>query len=262
MKIMKIYTDYAKVYHEMYQSIFDYESEFQLYHNSLLKLKCKKILEIGCGSGNLANLFIKKGYDYTGLDVSKEMIELAQELVPNGKFIKADMRHLNLEETFEAVIVTGRTFTHLTTNHDIMFALSSIHKTLEKDGWLLFDNFDAHEIFTGFHEQMTHKSKFNNRNYTRESKTSFDFEHGWTWRWQAHYDIEEDGKTESFEDDIMLRAFTDDELKLFLRLNGFEAIKMEKDAAAIFTVAQKTNEEKTNAQTLYFKQKETNFINL
>ena len=257
---MKIYTDYAKVYHEMYQSIFDYEAEFELYHNSLSKLKCKRILEIGCGSGNLANLFIKEGYDYTGLDVSNEMIELAKELVPNGKFIRADMRHLKLEECYEAVIVTGRTFTHLTTNHDVMFALNSIHQILEKEGWLLFDNFDAHEIFTGFHEEMTHKSSYNNRNYIRRSKTSFDFEHGWTWRWQANYEIEEEGKIDTFEDDIMLRAFTGDELKLFLRLNGFETKKMEKDAAAIFTVAHKINEEKTNAQNLYFKQKLNSLI--
>ncbi|NHJ33749.1 MAG: class I SAM-dependent methyltransferase [Asgard group archaeon] len=262
MKIMKIYTDYAKVYHEMYQSIFDYEADFELYHNSLSKLKCKKILEIGCGSGNLANFFVKKGYDYTGLDMSKEMIDLAKELVPDGKFIRADMRHLNLEECFEAVIVTGRTFTHLTTNHDVMFALSSIHKILEKDGWLLFDNFDAYEIFTGFKEEMTHKSNYNNKTYTRKSKTSFDFEHGWTWRWKALYEIEEDGKKDTFEDDIMLRAFTEDELKLFLRLNGFKTCKMEKESNAIFTIAQKINEERTNAQKLYFKQKENNYIKL
>ncbi len=255
MKIMRIYTDYAKVYHEMYQSIFDYDAEFELYHKHLSKLKCNKILEIGCGSGSLAKRFLEKNYDYTGLDVSKQMIELAQELIPQGKFIRADMRHLDLEEKYQAVIVTGRTFTHMTTNHDVMFALDSIHKTLQKDGWLLFDNFDAYEIFTGFKEEMIHKSKYNNRNYLRKSKTSFAFEHGFTWKWKAHYIIEENGKQETFEDEMLLRAFTKDELSLFLKLNGFCIVEMQNELNALFTVAQKINEEKTNAQKIYFKQK-------
>ncbi len=259
MKIMRIYTDYARVYHEMYQSIFNYENEFQLYDKSLSKLKCKKILEIGCGSGNLAKYFIKKGYDYTGLDVSKEMIELSKELVPEGKFIRADMRNLELNEKFDAVIVTGRTFTHLTTNHDVMFALRSIHKILRKDSWLLFDNFNAHEIFTNFKDHMTHKSKYSNRKYTRKSYTSFDFEHGWTWKWKAIYEIKEEGEKRSFEDEIILRAFTEDELKLFLHISGFEVSKMQKESNAIFTIAQKKSEERTNAQLHYFKKKENNF---
>jgi ubiquinone/menaquinone biosynthesis C-methylase UbiE len=255
MKIMRIYTDYAKVYHEMYQSIFDYDAEFELYHKHLSKLKCKKILEIGCGSGNLAKRFLEKNYDYTGLDVSKQMIELAKDLIPHGKFIIADMRNLDLDEKYEAIIVTGRTFTHMTTNHDVMFALDSIHRTLQKDGWLLFDNFDAYEIFTGFKEEMKHKSKYNNRNYVRKSKTSFSFEHGFTWKWKAHYTIEENGKEETFEDEMLLRAFTKDELSLFLKLNGFSIVEMQKDSNALFTIAQKINEEKTNAQNIYFKQK-------
>lgn len=252
---MRIYTNYAEVYHEMYQSIFDYDAEFELYHKHLSKLKCKKILEIGCGSGNLAKLFLEKNYDYTGLDVSKQMIELAQELIPQGKFIRADMRHLDLEEKYQAIIVTGRTFTHMTTNHDVMFALDSIQKTLQHNGWLLFDNFDAYEIFTGFREQSTHKSKYNNREYTRESKTSFGLEHGFTWKWKAHYTIEEKGKKETFDDEMLLRAFTKDELSLFLKLNGFSIVEMQNELNALFTVAQKINEEKTNAQKIYFKQK-------
>ncbi len=253
MKILKIYTDHAKTYHEMYQAIFNYEKDFQLYHRYLSKLKCKKILEIGCGSGNLAKYFIDNKYDYTGLDNSKEMIKLAKELVPEGKFILSDMRNIKLEEKFDAVVVTGRTFTHMTTNHDVMFALYSINETLQKEGWLLFDNFNAEEIFTNFREHSINKSKYDGRNYTRKSSTSLDLEHGWTWKWEAEYEIEENNEISSFKDEIILRAFTEDELKLFLRLNGFKTKEIYKEANAILTIAQKINDEKTNAQKLYFE---------
>ena len=62
-----------------------------------------------------------------------------------------------------------------------------------------------------------------------------------------------------FDDEIIIRAFTEDELSLFLRLNGFKVCNMEKSSNAILTVAQKINEEKTNAQKIYFKQKFNNF---
>ncbi|MHA1802180.1 MAG: class I SAM-dependent methyltransferase [Candidatus Heimdallarchaeaceae archaeon] len=255
MKILKIYTDHAKVYHEMYQAIFNYEKDFQLYHQHLSKLKCKKVLEIGSGSGNLAKYFIDNKYDYTGLDNSKDMIKLAKELVPEGKFVLGDMRNIKLEEEFEAVIVTGRTFTHMTTNHDVMFALYSIHEILQKGGWLLFDNFNAEEIFTNFLEHSTHQAKYDGRHYTRKSSTSLDLEHGWTWKWLAEYEIEENNEKSSFKDEMILRAFTEEELKLFLRLNGFKTKENNKEANAILTIAQKINDEKTNAQKLYFKQK-------
>ena len=252
---MKIYSEFARVYHEMYQCIFNYEEDFKLYHKHLSKLKCCKILEIGCGSGNLAKFFLEKGYDYTGLDISKEMIEIAQEMVPEGKFIGGDMRALELDDNFEAVIVTGRTFTHMTTNHDVMFALNSIHEVLEHEGWLLFDNFNAYEIFTGFKEESEHKATYEGRKYFRKSNTSFDFEHGWTWKWEAKYIIEEGKEKQTFKDEIMLRAFTEDELRLFLEINGFIVKEMISENNAILTIARKINEKKTNAQKLYFKQK-------
>ena len=165
------------------------------------------------------------------------------------------MRHLKLDEEFDAIIVTGRTFTHMTTNHDVMFALDSIDKHLKKEGWLLFDNFSAYEIFTKFKEEMEHTASYNNRKYTRKSYTSFDLEHGWTWRWKASYEIEEDGKSSGFEDEMILRAFTEDELKLFLRLAGFRVEEMNLKENAILTIAQKVNDERTNAEMIYFKQK-------
>ncbi|MCG3222337.1 MAG: class I SAM-dependent methyltransferase [Candidatus Heimdallarchaeota archaeon] len=255
MKVMRIYSEFARVYHEMYQCIFNYEEDFKLYHKHLSKLKCCKILEIGCGSGNLAKFFLENKYDYTGLDISKEMIDLAKEFVPEGRFIRGDMRDLEIDDEYEAVIVTGRTFTHMTTNHDVMFALNSIHEVLQKEGWLVFDNFNAYEIFTGFKEEMAHKATYDGRKYSRKSKTSFDFEHGWTWKWEAEYKVEDGKEKQTFEDEIMLRAFTEDELRLFLTLNGFKVKEMTSENNAILTVAHKIKEKKTNAQKLYFKQK-------
>src|SRR3989338_6818460 len=123
----KLYTKLARVYHEMYQTIFDYKREFKFYDRILRKYKAKKILEIGCGTGNLARFFLKNGYDYTGLDFSKEMLKIAEEDESKASFIQGDMRNIKLKIKFDAILITGRSFTYMTTNKDIINTLKSIY---------------------------------------------------------------------------------------------------------------------------------------
>ena len=248
----KLYTKYAKIYHEMYQSIFDYKEDFKLFHKILEKLKCKKILELGCGSGNLAPYFTKAGYDYTGLDIAEEMLDIAKRLNPNTSFVCGDMRNLNLKESYEAIIITGRSFCYMTTNDDVMRALSSINQALAENGWLIFDNFDANIIFLGVKEKMLHESQYGNRFYRRTSTTRMTLEHGWTWDWHAIYEVEQDGKKETFEDDTILRAFTEDELGLYLKMNGYKIREVIQEDPGIVIVAQKSEIKQTIAEKNYF----------
>ena len=37
------------------------------------------ILELGCGSGNVTEKLLEKGYEVVGIDYSEEMLEIAEE---------------------------------------------------------------------------------------------------------------------------------------------------------------------------------------
>lgn len=52
--------------------------------------KNPKILEIGCGDGRDAKEIVKRTSRYVGFDISEELIKLARQYVPNGKFEVAD----------------------------------------------------------------------------------------------------------------------------------------------------------------------------
>jgi len=235
----KLYSQLAQVYHEMYQSIFDYKKEFKFYNRLLKKYKCKKILEIGCGSGNLAPFFLKAGYNYVGLDLFQEMIKIAKKVDPKAKFVQGDMRKLKLKDKFDAILITGRSFTYLTTNDDVMNTLKSIHKTLKKNGVLIFDNFNAEEIIEMKKKRFVQESKYKNKKYKRVSVKYPNLETGWTENWDATYYITEKGKTKTIKDKSIVRAFTLDELKLFLKLNGFKVLSNKKKDFAIETIAKK-----------------------
>jgi len=100
------------------------------------------ILDLGCGAGDpIAKFFIKKGYNLTGVDGSKTMMQLFQKNFPSEKFprvnfIFGDMREIKLPEKFDAIIAWD-SFFHL--NHDDqrkMFEVFEYH--LKPRGMLLF----------------------------------------------------------------------------------------------------------------------------
>ena len=63
-----------------------------------------KILDLGCGMGQLiAQYFIERGYQLTGVDGSSEIIALAKTRFPNTKFLVDDMRKCHLKEKFDAI---------------------------------------------------------------------------------------------------------------------------------------------------------------
>ncbi len=236
----KLYSQLAQVYHEMYQSIFDYRKEFNRYHRLLKRRRCHRILEIGCGSGNLASYFPDAGYDYVGMDTAEGMLKIARRVAPAARFVRGDMRRFSFTRKFDAVIITGRSFTYMTTNSDVLSALKSVHTSLRPRGFLFFDNFDAAAIFKNFSRRLTQKARFGGKRFVRYSEKSMNLETGWTWNWKARYEVTENRSKQVLFDKSVLRAFTPDELSLFLHLAGFAALSMKKrQDYVIATVARK-----------------------
>lgn len=226
----KLYSELAQVYHEMYKSIFDYEQEFLFYEGFLKKYKSRDILEIGCGTGNLAPYFLKNGYEYSGLDLYNEMLQIARQNHPEASFVQGDMRDLHLARNYESIIITGRSFCYMTTNKDVMAALQSIHRTLKKKGILIFDHFKADELVPNLKKESSQEVERGDTKYRRVNRTSLNMETGWTWNWEAEYHIEKKGEEEKvIKDHSVLRAFTEDELRLFLQLNGFTVLEIIKE---------------------------------
>lgn len=50
----------------------------------------KKVIDLGCGTGRDAAVFVENSFDYTGIDASEGMLKIASRRVPKGKFQKMD----------------------------------------------------------------------------------------------------------------------------------------------------------------------------
>jgi len=65
--------------------------------------KGEKILDLGCGTGDLAKKLADLGAEITGIDKSEQMVEQAKSKYPNMKFMVQDATELEFEDEFDAV---------------------------------------------------------------------------------------------------------------------------------------------------------------
>jgi len=231
-----LYSTLAKVYHDMYQHIFDYDKEFQFYDALLKRNNCHSVLEIGCGSGMLARRFLKTGYDYLGLDLYNEMLNIARLETASDRFIQCDMRDLSFDQQFDAVLITGRSIAYVTENQGIIDTLKGVSKSLKDNGLFVFGVFEANGIFDNFND-FEQKIEHNNKMLRRISHLEMNLQTGWTYDWHAKYIIEEDNQVSEFDDVTTLRAFTRDEVKLFLKLTGFQIQEIIDEVKAFTVIA-------------------------
>lgn len=225
----KLYSDLAEVYEAMYATFIDYEDEYNFYSEILNSYNKKSLLEIGSGTGNLSGYFKENGFEYQGLDFSKEMIELAKRKNPDCDFIEGDMRAFELEQAVQSIIITGRSISYIVSNQDVNSTITSVYENLEKGGIFCFDFIDANRFIPEIlqNETVVHKATKNAIHYVREATWRLKMEYGMDLIWEASYKKEVGGEMiELGKDSAKVRTFTKNEIALFLEINGFEVKKI------------------------------------
>ncbi len=107
----------------------------------LLKNPHLRILDIGCGGGFLSNALARQGYKVTGVDLSKESLEVAKkyDITKSVKYIAADAFQLPFaDESFD--VVTAMDF--LEHIEDPARAIKEFSRVIRPSGFFLFHTFN------------------------------------------------------------------------------------------------------------------------
>ena len=220
----------AVIYDNMYQSFIDYEEEFIFYSTYCKKYKANSVIELACGSGNLAKNFSISFEDYLGVDLSEDMLKLAKEKIHSSLFCIGDMRSFQSSKKFDAALITGRSTSYLTTEEDFLSALRNIRSMLNKKGVLIFDCIDSEKFipYVKRHPKVIHEALVDNTLFFRETywKASTPISRKMI-EWDSKYYKFNKRKNELIgEDKTVFKVFSRSEVKRFLNESGYNLIEV------------------------------------
>jgi SAM-dependent methyltransferase len=111
------------------------EFVFKLVH----ECRPRRILDFGCGSGESTTELAALGYDITGIDVSPDLIALAEErarldgVLDRAKFLTVDGTTATLPEAAFDLVLVQAVLHHV----DLAESLRTLYHVLSPGGWLV-----------------------------------------------------------------------------------------------------------------------------
>ncbi|MBU1198900.1 MAG: class I SAM-dependent methyltransferase [Nanoarchaeota archaeon] len=95
--------------------------------------KKAKIIDVGCGVGVDAGFMASKGFKVIGIDLSKEMLNIARQKYPQLDFRQQDIRKLDFPSNLFDGIFASCSLIHIPKN-DVFALLENFHHLLKKEG--------------------------------------------------------------------------------------------------------------------------------
>lgn len=127
---------------KLYSLLYHYErlnqdlpSELSYYRRRLGD-RCKKVLDLGCGTGLLSANLNKHGFTLTSIDIDSEMLQQAKKRAA-GRLALMDMCALGLSPGFEAAIIAQNTLNLILDEQKIQHCLEEIRRVLAAPGLIL-----------------------------------------------------------------------------------------------------------------------------
>lgn len=232
----KFYTSISKYYSE----IFPYKpAQLQFVQNSLGNLKEKKILDIGCATGELAYKLVKGSAKVTGIDLNKDLLAQAMRhssfqstdskkcesefALPNPKFQTGNMLELETDfqaQQFDAVLCFGNTLVHLPTNDLIQQMLKGVNEVLKPRGKFLLQILNYDYILGG---QVSELPIIENENIKFIRQYKFNNENS-VIRFNTKLNLKKEGRI--VWNETSLFALKSNELIAFLENSNFKDIEV------------------------------------
>lgn len=150
----------ASLYQEKFMDLDIYNDSYDVFCG-LITRRSAKILEIGCGPGNITKYLIAKipSVNVTATDVAPNMIELAQQNNPAAKVIVMDCREIDkIPGKFDG-IVCGFCLPYLSKEDCLKLFVDSF-QLLESNGYFYLSTIEGNYENSGFEAASTGDRSF------------------------------------------------------------------------------------------------------
>jgi SAM-dependent methyltransferase len=132
---------FAKYYDQIYLKRNDYKTESEVVQNIIRRFErkpSKTLLDVGCGTGEHLK-YLSQHFLCTGLDISKEMINIARAKIPNAKFDIANMIDFKLQDKFDVITCLFSSIGYVHNFKNLVRTLRNFYDHLADDGLALVE---------------------------------------------------------------------------------------------------------------------------
>jgi 2-polyprenyl-3-methyl-5-hydroxy-6-metoxy-1,4-benzoquinol methylase len=130
---------------DLYDTLLPVSDNQLNFYKLLAQRHAGAILELACGSGQLAVPIAAQGIPVVGLDNAPEMLTVArQRALAAGvdvDFVEGDMREFDLGRRFSMIFIARNSMLHLSEPNEFAALFSAVRRHLAPDGILAFDIF-------------------------------------------------------------------------------------------------------------------------
>ena len=213
-----------------YSYIYDLinnKKNYKLESNYLLKLvkknekiKSKRFLDYGCGTGKHAH-YIEKNVEYVaGVDTSHDMLKIARKQFPKINFKKIDFKH---KYKFDVCYSLFHVFSYLKTENEIDFFFKNISKNLNKHRLLIFDYWSKPAVLIDPPKEKKKIIKYKNKIITRSTKFNHKKNRDLI-KVNFQFSIKENNQVNSFSETHDMRYFSKTKVNNYLKFYKFKLI--------------------------------------
>lgn len=132
------YDQIAELYAEAFGPFFLSRYERLLEEKLLPSLSGNRVLELGCGSGDVAAWLQDRGCSVVGLDASAQLIQIAQARYRGPEFHVGDITRLKYRDEFAGATCLFDTLNHLQQG-EVVACFRGAHRALMNGGIFLLD---------------------------------------------------------------------------------------------------------------------------
>ena len=135
-----MYKELAKYYDLIYHWK-DYKAEAETIQNLIKKYKTSdgnNLLDVGCGTGMHIKYF-RDEFACTGIDINKEMVEVAKTKVEGVSFKQGDMVDFDLNIEFDVILCLFSSIGYVKTYDNLEKTLMNFTNHLKKGGVLIVE---------------------------------------------------------------------------------------------------------------------------
>jgi ubiquinone/menaquinone biosynthesis C-methylase UbiE len=223
---MSSYNEFAEVY-DLFMEDVDYKAWSRYVEEifDLYGIKPGRILDTACGTGNITIPLSQMGYEMWGLDISGDMLSIAESKARTSKqkirLLNQDMTQMNLKDKFEAVLCMCDGVNYILDEECLLDYFNAVYKTLDKKGIFIFDisSYNKIRLTLGnntFHEEKNNKHYIWNNNFDESSDTV---------EMDLVFFIPQGGLYRKFEEHHIQKAHKSEKLLELLEKAGFENIR-------------------------------------